>query len=260
MKSKVAEALKLKYFPVAVIHTNEKPDNAVEFTQGRRGCVPFLLKAAGSGKTGVFSRETYGCIGGGTGLGFGNTYVNFPGGIEYFLSTGNKEFCQTEQGKMIAQKMPHLQDGEGYLKSPEIAENFIKQLPVVDIPYEYVVYKPLKDVKEGEKVKLVVFLANPDQLSALCILASYNRPTRDNVVSYFGAGCHQTCLMPYQECEKEYPKAIIGLTDISVRKVFDKDILSFTVPYKMFLELEDNANDSNVFLYKHEWQEILKRN
>ena len=260
MKSIVAEALKLKYFPVAVIHTNEKPENAVEFAKGKRGCVPFLLKAAGNGKTGVFSRETYGCFGGGIGLGFGNTYKNFPGGIEYFLSTGNKDFCQTEQGKIISQQMHYLQDGEGYHKSPEISKKFVEQLPIVDIPYEYVVYKPLKDVKKDEEVKLVIFLANPDQLSALSVLANYNRQTIDNVALYFGAGCQQTCLMAYRECDKEFPKALVGLTDISVRKIFNRDILSFTVPYKMFLELEDNANDSNVFLNKKEWQEILKRN
>ena len=34
MKSVTAEALKLRYKPVSVVLTNEKPDNAVEFKKG----------------------------------------------------------------------------------------------------------------------------------------------------------------------------------------------------------------------------------
>ena len=32
------------------------------------------------------------------------------------------------------------------------------------------------------------------------------------------------------------------MMDIAIRTKFDKDILSFTVPYKMFVEMESNAN------------------
>jgi len=35
--------------------------------------------AATKGKRAVFDRQTYGCFGGGFGLGFGNTYKDFPG-------------------------------------------------------------------------------------------------------------------------------------------------------------------------------------
>lgn len=50
----------------------------------------------------VFDRNTFGCWGGGVGLGFGNQYLNFPGGIEcfyYFLSNGNENL---EFGKRVA--------------------------------------------------------------------------------------------------------------------------------------------------------------
>ena len=83
---------------------------------------------AAKGKTVVFDRKTYGCIGGGAGLGFGNTYVQFPGGIEYFLSTGNKEFCQTELGNVMVKNMPAISHGEGYKKTPEFAKSFADAL------------------------------------------------------------------------------------------------------------------------------------
>lgn len=258
MKSKIAQAIQMKYSPVAVVLTNEKPADALEFSEGKRGCVAAMLSGAAKGKTAVFSRKTTGCPGGGVGLGFGNTYVNFPGGIEYFLSTGNKEFCQSEIGKNLVKNMPHLEDGEGYLKNPEIAKKFIESLPMTDVPFEYVVYKPLEKLSEGEIPKIVVLPVNPDQLSALVVLANYARDSVDNVIVRFGAGCHQTGIIAYQECLSENPRAVIGLTDISVRKIFDKDILSFTMPYEMFLEMENNVEGS--FLQKKEWLKVLERN
>jgi hypothetical protein len=38
----------------------------------------------------------------------------------------------------------------------------------------------------------------------------------------------------------------------------DKDLLSFAVPYKMFLEMENNVEGS--FLEKEEWQGVRERN
>jgi uncharacterized protein (DUF169 family) len=258
MESKIAKALGMKYSPVAVVFTNEKPEGAIELKEGSRGCVSAFLASAAKGKTAVFSRKTFGCPGGGAGLGFGNTYKNFPGGIEYFLSTGNKEFCQSEIGKNIVKNMPMLEHGEGYLKDPEIAKKFFESLPLVDIPFEYVVYKPLEKLAANEVPEIVVLLANPDQLSALTVLANYSRETSDNVIVKFGAGCQQTGIIAYKECLSENPKAVIGLTDISVREIFEKDILSFTMPYRMFLEMEGDVEGS--FLQKAEWLHILERN
>ena len=258
MESKIAEAIQLKHSPVAVIFTNEKPEGALEFSAGSRGCVTAFLNSAAKGKTAVFSRKTSGCPGGGAGLGFGNTYKDFPGGIEYFLSTGNKEFCRSEMGKNIVKNMPMLEHGEGFQKTPETAKKFLESLPLIDIPFEYVVYKPLEKLSAGETPEIVILLVNPDQISALTVLANYSRGTFDNVITRFGAGCHQTGIMAYRECLSDNAKAIIGLTDISVRKVFAKDILSFTMPYKMFLEMEADVDGS--FLQKTEWLQILERN
>ena len=258
MESKIAKAIQMNYSPVAVVFTNDKPEGALEFSEGSRGCVAALLNSAAKGKTAVIGRKTFGCPGGGAGLGFGNTYQDFPGGIEYFLSTGNKEFCKSEIGKNIVKNMPMLEHGEGFQKDPETAKKFFDSLPLTDIPFEYVVYKPLEKLSIGETPEIVVLLVNPDQLSALTVLANYSRGTFDNVIVRFGAGCQQTGIMAYKECLSDNPKAIIGLTDISVRKIFAKDILSFTMPYKMFQEMEGDVEGS--FLQKEEWLHVLERN
>jgi len=159
MHSQIAERLQLRYSPIAICFTNDKPTIAVEFAEGKWGCVAAMLTAAAKGRTVVFSRKTFGCGGGAIGLGFGNQYEHFPGGIEYFLSTGRGE---------------GYREGEAYKKTPELAKSFVDDLPITDIPYEYVVFTPLSQLeKDKQEPKVVVFYANPDQLSALVVLANY---------------------------------------------------------------------------------------
>jgi len=258
MESVIQGAIGMQLMPVAVIQTNSLPGQALQFKEGSFGCVAALLKSASKGKTAVFTRKTFGCPGGGVGLGFGNCYENFPGGIEHFLSTGNSGFCQTEFGKAVASRMPDLEEGERYFKTPETAGSFIASLPITDIPEEYVVFKPLEDVDENETPKVVVFLVNPDQLSALVILANYARKCSENVIVPFAAACHTIGIIPFREAESETPRAVIGLTDITVRNKFAKDLLSFAIPYTMFVEMESNVDGS--FLEKHNWQNLLERN
>ena len=237
MKSKIAQAIHTKYSPVAIVLTDHKPDKAIQFLEGKRGCVIAMLNSAAKGKTAVFDRKSFGCPGGGVGLGFGNRYENFPGGIENFLSTGNKEFCNTDIGKIIAKQLPPLEHGEGYIKTPELVKKFVDSLPMTDVPTEFIVFQPLDTVTDDVIPATIVFLVNPDQLSALVVLANYSRETGDNVIAPFGAGCHQIGIFPYKESESTNPKAVIGLTDISIRTIVDKDILSLAIPYKMFLEM-----------------------
>ncbi len=258
MNSKIVQAIKSKYSPVAVLFTNEKPQGSIQFQENKFGCVAAMLNAAAKGRTVAFDRKTFGCPGGGVGLGFGDCYTNFPGGIENFLSNGNSEFCQTEFGQRVVTQMPHIQDGERYLKNPETAANMIANMPMRDISENYVVFRPLTELQAEEMPQVIVFFVNPDQLTALTVLASYGRDSQENVIAPFGSGCQQVGILAYKETEAENPRAVIGLTDITVRKLFDKDILSFTVPYKMYLEMESYVEDS--FLKGREWQDILSRN
>ena len=257
MESAIQSAIGMQHLPVAIIQTNNVPEHALQFKEGAFGCVTAFLKSASKGKTAVFTRHTFGCPGGGVGLGFGDCYENFPGGIEHFLSTGNSEFCQTAFGKAVAPRMPDLEEGERYFKTPEIASNFIESLPITDIAEEYVVFKPLQDVAKNETPTVVVFLVNPDQLSALVILSNYTRQSSENVIIPFAAACHTIGIIPFREAASDTPRAVIGLTDITVRNKFAKDLLTFAIPYRMFLEMESNVDGS--FLEKHNWLNLLER-
>jgi len=253
MKSKIVTALNLTYDPVALIWTDQKAENALQFKKGTWGCVMWMFASAAKGKTVVFDRETYGCVGGGVGLGFGNQYLNFPGGIEcfyHFLSKGNEQF---EFGKKVAEKIEKFAGkefvktflrGERFMKSPEQVKKFLELLPIVDIPKRYIIFKPLSEVDEKEEPVVISFVVNPHQLSALAVLSYYEAGNLFNVIIPKGAGCHQIGIFAFREAESENPRPVVGLTDLfarkNVRKQLGEDVMTFTVPFKTFKEMEGN--------------------
>jgi len=269
MKSIVAEALEMETQPVALIWADRAPEGAAGFKPQHWGCVVSLFAAAAArGITGAFDRQTYGCWGGGVGLGFGNQYENFPGGVECFcrfLSSGNQE---SEQGRAIGEQMStsgwgRMADdflkGERYLKDPEGTRRFIEALPMRDIAAGWVVVKPLEQADpEREEVKSVTFFVDPDRLSALVILANYGRPGLENVIIPWAAGCQVMGILAYQELEREYPRGLVGLTDISARRnvrgLLGRHVLSFTAPWPLFREMEANTEGS--FFQRETWRAL----
>ena len=270
MKSCLAEALKLPHQPVAIIWSNEKPEHASMFKEQTWGCLLWLMASAAKGKPGASSRENFGCFGGGTGIGFGDQYVNFPGGVDCFcrfLSSGNSGH---PQGEAVAEQLQNnappafveeFLQGERYLKDPAAVREFIADLPTREIPTKYVLYKPLElvDLEQETPVSLV-FFADPDQFSALGVLVNYCYPGNQNVIFPFAAGCQAIGLYSYQQAESTTPKAIAGPMDLSarlyLRQQFGENIMSMALPWQMFLTMEENVAGS--FLERHTWGELSK--
>ncbi len=251
MNSKLIKALKLKMQPVAVILTNDKPAEGLHLKEGTMGgCVAAMLVGASkTNRIAYFNRKAFGCPGGGTGLGFGDRYGRFP--IDCLLSTGNKEMA-AQMGRAGSE----MAEGERFYKNPELARKWVNSLPFTDVPTEYVVFKPWGQVTEQDEPKLIIFFANADQLSALVVMADYNRGTNQSVTAPFGAAC-QSIIFGYAEAEKDNPRGVIGFFDISQRKAVDRETLTFTVPYKMFQEMEGNVEGS--FLEMHVWHKLQER-
>lgn len=267
MKSAIAEAINLGIEPVALVFANEKPAGAVQFEPGKWGCVLSMFGAAATkGRTVVFDRETYGCFGGGIGLGFGNVYEKFPGGVEgfcHFLADGNEA---SEQGRRIGEGMKaggaraefvhHFLHGERYKKSPELTQAFVDALPITEIPTRYAVFAPLSAIDPaGQQPESVTFLVTPDQLSALTVFANYDRPGLENVAIPYAAACQVIGILSYREARSENPRCLVGLNDLSARQFLrgqvGKDVLSFTIPFRRFLEME--ANIAGSFLEQEPW-------
>jgi hypothetical protein len=271
MKSAIAEAIHPKTQPVALVWTDKVPDQATRFKPQAWGCVVSLFAAAATrGVIGAFNRQTYGCWGGGVALGFGNQYEHFPGGVDCFcrfLSTGNED---AEQARPIGEQMKSqgwtrlsedFLKGERYIKSPADTQRFVQSLPVRDIPAEFVVVKPLDQIDpEKDDVKNVTFFVDPDGLSALVILASYERPDAENVIIPWAAGCQVLGILAYRELDREHPRGLVGMTDISARKnvraTLGEHALSFTAPWPLFQEMERNVEGS--FLQRSTWIALQK--
>jgi uncharacterized protein (DUF169 family) len=237
MESRIANHLCLKNHPVAVMWTDEMPEGAIHFQDGKWGCVVALIKAASQGKIAAATEATTVCRGGRAGLGFSG-YEH--GQIEYFLSTGSEASPKCER----------------YKKTPELARTFIDTIPRIQ-PGKCMVFKPLHMVSARELPQCVIFLVNVDQLSGLVTLANYDQPTQDNVAVRFASGCGQAVLYPLFAEEAKDKTCYIGMTDPSARKVIGRDQLSFSIPYSRFLEMEREAEGS--FLTTDTWEIIKKR-
>ena len=268
MESRIAQAIGMELQPVAVLFSDERPDEAMQFAENRWGCVMWLLATAAKGRAAAADRATFGCIGGGTGLGFGNQYENWPGGIECFyrfLSTGNDDW---EHGRAVAdgltatwrrEAVEHFRHGERYTPSPEATKAFVDNLPFHEVPTRYVVFKPLSQVAEGERPETVVFVVDPDRLAGLVVLANYNRAGNENVIMPWAAGCQSIGIFAYREAASRPPRAVVGLTDPSARlylvKQLGRGLMTFAVPFAMFEEMEANVPGS--FLEADTWQSLL---
>ncbi len=237
MQSNLVKQLKLKYHPVAILFSDSKPDEVMQFREGKWGCAMALYNVVMKlGKTAAFDRKTYGCFGGGVGLCLGD-----------FTYTDNRDFM-----------VNLLSDREGYFKTHELVEDFLDNFPYIDIPEKYVIFKPLEKIDpDTEQPSLISFPVNADQLSALCALINFGRKGNEHVTAPFGSGCQSVCALPYNEIDKEQPRAIIGNLDLSSRKILPGDILTFTVPFKTFLEMEEDVPES--FFHKETWEKIVGR-
>jgi hypothetical protein len=269
MESRIAQNIETKHPPIALTWSDEKPAGAMQFQKGRWGCVMWLAASAAKGKPSICDAATFGCIGGGVGMGFGDRYKSFPGSEEgfcHFLSSGIERWAN---GPAVAEMVkPFLQGeaynnfihGERYIRSPELVKRFLKALPIMQIPKRYVVFRPLADVDpKKEPPQTVIFFADPDELSALVVLANYGRGDNENVIIPYAAGCQTIGIYPYREAKAERPRAVVGLTDISarvyIRKQLGGNLLSFAMPFNLFQEMEENVEGS--FLQRHTWQELL---
>lgn len=270
MESRIAEAVNLKHHPVALSWRDEMPPGALQFKEGRWGCVMWLAAHAAKGKPAGCGAKTFGCVGGGVGLGFGNQYVNFPGGLAgfcHFLSSGNasreggKDLAESIEPFVTAETMDNFLQGERYLKSPDLVECFIDNLPIIEKDKPFAVFTPLKDVTEGaQEPEVIIFFVNPDQFSALLVLANYGRIGNENVIIPFAAGCQTIGIYPLREGRSDKPRAVAGLTDLSARvhirrQLGDPDMMTFAMPLSLFLEMEENVAGS--FLERPTWKSLL---
>ena len=107
-------------------------------------------------------------------------------------------------------------------------------------------------------MKNVTFFVDPDGLSALVILANYGSPEMENVIVPWAAACQVLGIFAYRELDRDRPRGLIGMIDISARKnvraTLGENVLSFTAPWPLFLEMESHVAGS--FLQRATWRAL----
>jgi uncharacterized protein (DUF169 family) len=200
--------------------------------------IGYLQRTRQNGETVYFDKEHFGCPGGAYYMGF----VESPRpNLEYFLSCG----------------IPGQMEGERYVKTPELAREFIAKRKPSLAPAAYCVFKPIEKFQKEEKPQVVIFFTSPDILSGLFTLTNYALERVDGVYAPFGSGCSTLLTYPLKEASKEQPQAILGMFDVSARPMVERDILTLAMPYSIFLKLLENVSGS--FLETASWKKVRER-
>lgn len=128
-----------------------------------------------------------------------------------------------------------LVDQEGLKESHKLMDQWLDTSNPYEAEHPNILIGPLIE-NQYQYLKTVTFFVNPDQLSVLMIGAQYfSKPEdTDPVIAPFGSGCME--ILPLFK-DLTIPQAIIGTTDIAMRKYIPAEILAFTVTKPMFEKL-----------------------
>jgi len=257
MESVIARNLQPEFAPVAVVWSNTIPDDTLQFKKDKFGCILYLFaEASRRGKVAGGNRETITCNGGRAALGLGVDFdasdelldrfaASFSKGLK---STKNRSTYQAQIEAAPKNWKALLEFGERRHCSAELAREWILDgLPRYDIPYEYVLFKPLRHTDSGENIRAVIFPVNPVELSGLVTLAGSVMLGTDPVQVPQGADCNSITAFAYAQAESTDPRAVLGMLGIDgrelMRKRFRDDILTLTLPIPLFQRMEKEAND-----------------
>lgn len=271
MESVIARNLQPEFAPVAVVWSNTVPDNTLQFKKGKFGCILYLFaEASRRQKVAGGNRESITCNGGRAALGLG---VDFDASNELLdryaavFSKGRKSATNRAAYQTQIEAAPKswkslLEFGERRHCSAELAKEWILNgLPRYDIPYEYVLFKPLSRTDSDENIRAVIFPVNPVELSGLVTLAGSVMQGTDSVRVPQGACCNSIGAFAYAEAESTAPRAVMGMLGVegrnAMRKRFRDDILTLTLPAPLFLQMEQEADDC-IFQIPS-WEKFIRR-
>ena len=201
-------------------------------------CLICALSAARNGTPLSFSARDVLCGGGKRYLGFTD---RLRPKFEYFLSCG----------------IPGEMEGERYKKSPKLVTEYLRHHPSFKAPRTFIVFKRWDTLDAADEPQAVVFFSPPDVLSGLYTLANFDESDPNGVIAPMGAGCASIVYFPYRELHSPWPRAVLGMFDVSARPCVSPHEFTFTVPWPKFLRMLDNAEES--FLRTGSWEKVRAR-
>ena len=242
MKEKFIEGWK-KYFngadlPIAFYYSHEAGNAEIVNPPSGHQCFIGVLSKVRRGTSLCFDVNSIGCGGGKRYLGF--TQEIMPN-FEYFLSCG----------------IPGKLEGERYKKTPELVKEVVKKMPAFKAPTQFIVFKRWDKLEKRDNPEVVIFFAQPDVLSGLFTLTSFDEADPNGVFAPFSAGCGTIVQYPYLEKDSDRPRGVLGMFDVSARPFVPKETLTLALPMKKFQRMIENMEES--FLITPSWDKVKAR-
>lgn len=182
------------------------------------------------------SAEHFGCPGAAFWMGFTKPQVE---AIVHYVSTG------TPGG-----------EGELYCNSPDELRRVFGDIDPVPAPAKYCELRPL-ELLDDKQPEWVVFFARPECMSALHQLAFFVTSDPEVVASPWSSGCGSIAAWPMRYKAMGLERAVLGGWDISARKFYKTDELTFTVPFSLFEKMLAGWQES--FIGCKNWQTVMQK-
>lgn len=255
MESKIGNKLDMKFPPIVLLKSNVKPEDATGPKNGKGGCVmSFVAQTIAKRKTTYFGREHITCGGISSGFGWGSGLededaVNFQAS---FLSCGVDSAPDKDKylEKLIFMTKPTREmfmHGERIYSDFEIAKENIKQRPIYDSE-DYVIFKGLENLRDGEIPQSVIFTLNPIELTVLTQINSSFRSNDACLLTPQASACQCIGNFVFKEAESDNPHPVLGPIDFAGRNkmkhFIPNNYLMLSMPWKLFLKLEEVSDTS----------------
>lgn len=257
MESAILQNLRPEFEPVVVIWSNSIPDDAFQFKKGKFGCTLYLFaEASRRGKIAGGSRDSITCTGGRAALGFGSDFDASDELLDFhaaLFSKGLKSACNQSAYRSRMDDAPKswrdmYEYGERRHCNAELSKEWILNgLPRCDIPYKYVLFKPLIRTDPDENVRAVIFPVSPVELAGLVTLAGSVMPGTDPIQVPPGPACTSITAFAYAQVDQTETRAVLGMVDVEGREVMGKrfrdDTFTLTLPVQLYHRMEQEADD-----------------
>lgn len=233
-----------KYFgnsplPIVFYYSEKKVEGITEvFHEKKWSCLITELARVRNGESLSYNADAVLCGGAKRYLGFSQ---KMRPDFEYFLSCG----------------IPGEMEGERYKQSPEIVKETQKQLVTTNAENKNIIFKRWDKLIETDTPEVVVFFATSDVLSGLFTLCNFDTVEPNAVIAPFSSGCGSIIHYPFMEINNEYPKAILGMFDVSARPYVPKNTNTIAIPMNRFEKIIGFMDES--FLITHSWKIVKKR-
>jgi uncharacterized protein (DUF169 family) len=239
--------LQLDMEPVGIYLGNTTIEEDTEVPVRPHNCVVPFINAAARGKIVSIDGKRCTCPGGAVGCCFGDGFSRLRPDMDKMLSQGYGEDADVPA---------FMKEGERFFCTEELAGIWRTSLPYSEKGYPRVVFAPLSRRETFGNPDLVWIYADPDQISALVILLGAHNGRAQNVIAPYCSAC-QSIMFAAAEAEKDDPKAVMGLFDISQRTKALSRYLTLTMPYQLWETLIKDPEKS--CLTSESWKKIEER-